>query len=445
VPFIRIVPAFFLIALVAGCSVEAILDPEGHKDKARVVTTEEGSVIAPADGLPVSLEFDTMAKEADRTGFFLKAVIRDAQERAVRSSSFGPGELDKAEPARIDVKDLKPGAYRASLTLTKAGVTVSERRLSFFVAAEQPKVIGTVVYPVSLRPRSGGLIQALFTASADAQPFIRWSMDGRILKEARAADGGELLPWTAPAQEGVYSLTMELFPFPPPGGKSFEFQSAQSFMTKLFVSQVYRPLGNDFGPAEDYFSLLHFSGDSVDFGSLQRGLREPVRAEPVGTPKLQLQQGVFGYLLDAGAGFRLVNPPWPVGLPAATPLVFRLRLLPTEAAASRLLFRFVSEGASYTLATDQDEKLFFSTASASVNASVSFGRKLTPGRAALLALTVTPFADSWNVGLEFDDEPIERAALPAPFGAWPNIGELGIGGPGGFIGIIDEFGVQARR
>jgi hypothetical protein len=62
-----------------------------------------------------------------------------------------------------------------------------------------------------------------------------------------------------------------------------------------------------------------------------------------------------------------------------------------------------------------------------------------------LALTVTPFADSWNVGLEYDGEPIERASIPAPFVSWPNIGELSIGGPGGFVGIIDEFGVQSRR
>jgi hypothetical protein len=122
-----------------------------------------------------------------------------------------------------------------------------------------------------------------------------------------------------------------------------------------------------------------------------------------------------------------------------------MRLLPLRPIVSRTLFRFVSEDSSFGLETDAEEMLVFSSAAAGRIATVKFGRKLASGQAVVVAIAVTPFGDSWNVGLEVDGELLERTAVQAPFSSWPNIGELGIAVPDGFIGIIDEFGVQLRR
>ena len=62
------------------------------------------------------------------------------------------------------------------------------------------------------------MLKAELDIPAGADPYLRWSWKGKVLAKGTLGNGFGQILWVAPSDQGVYTITLELFPELASGG-----------------------------------------------------------------------------------------------------------------------------------------------------------------------------------------------------------------------------------
>jgi len=273
--------ALVFAVLLGGCGESGLMDIYAVSNAIRLSTIPAGSVLEPGDQIPLSLTVNSGSALPET----LEVRIYRNADSLVSTSDYKV----ESSVVLVETDDLRPGFYSLTAFPGNAEGTEAELELPFFISSGAGSIQRISTYPSTVLPGEGMVLFADLTAAASDDPYIRWKAGGRTIAAGRVAHGAQLANWQVPKTPGIYPVTAEYFPFPPPEKGDFLFPGAEK-RSEAFVSMEQRTPRGELGPAESYSSLFHFRGT---FESNGYALVPEPRIE--GTPVLALEDEIFGY------------------------------------------------------------------------------------------------------------------------------------------------------
>ena len=397
----------------------------------RVLTVASGSVLAPTEEFSVEVVFDGEVVEIDRM------VIELLSEGGLREFSveFGPDNIQLPVPIEIP-SDITTGLYRLEVRLYYLEEIIVAATSELYVAAEPHTITGVVSYPGMLYPGGEGLVIASFDVPEDGDPFLRWRSSGEIIDEGYLSDGADMIEIGAPDREGVFSISLELFPLAArltraPGE---EFLSSNRFEAQLFVSFEQPQEPHELGPADNYSSLFHLRGEIEDVGR-----DVGAKAEFIGIPSLGIEDGSFGYRFGNGVGISFNRSILPLSGGLSHPFTVSVRLV-LEAYGPILTVRGENGAPFARIDVDEDGTPGFAIGNVESRAD---GAAVALHEAVELTVSVVPEENSvrfiWFVaGLRVSEEVVLVDVIEPPPALYTTIGT-----DHSLRALFDEIGVYS--
>lgn len=477
------------IALLWSCGNPSLLVPEIQTTSPVTINTvSPGTLVSASDTIPVQLAYSSTYRSDGKTPDSLEIHLYSSTQEELRTYVLGPDQLSSNDSFTLDLPDLPDGLYTLSLTLYGQGKVLDQKSVQFFHVSGNYAVNAISVYPSSLFPGSDGLLQAHVDSPSGSDPYLRWSLNGRVVAEGPLSEGTDQVTVRAPDVEGAYNVVLELFPMSPLSGTSFPFDSSIKQNTELFVSATQQLSDNDLGPEDSYYSLFHFKGNLRDSGirtTLPQSSRSASAAPavPIGSPTLQANGSIFGYRLDGTDGFRIGQVLLPFTATTLSPFSFSVRGMATGLNGVQNLFSAQSADGSFGFSVGvlPDGSATATLQSNGVTATTQSDSPIfANGTPVLFSVSVTPGQSSTRIAWYKSGTFVSEVDVPVAFpgsayggagaagaasagggsqtgsssqtkqvaGAVANMkivpGTTTIGGTGGFIGILDELGVYFR-
>jgi hypothetical protein len=428
-----------LSALIA-CGGEGLsLFPRSQASDLTVVGPVDGTVFTGSQ--PLALQIGS----ADPAGH----PSLDVRVRLVSSSGEDVWDKRFASPALnedlgLQLPDLPEGRYRLEVTVTQDGEQVQQQVATIFSVRERPRITGITSFPPLITPSSRVLLSAEIVARAGSDPWLRWTWRGKTIAQGSASAGTAAVLWTAPADAGVFTVTLEVFPVAPPTGTGYSFRSPIAMSTDIYVSASGAATRDELGPPASYLSLLHLQGDLVDSAAAARG--QDRAAVAVGSPSIVPAGDGFGYRLQDGSGFRLPWPVLPVDDGNLAPFTLSVGLRPEPSTESRRILTATAGTLSFALGLGDDAspELGISIDAAPPLAVRSGAPALEAGHRYLVSLSVVPGADGLSVQWFLDGRQVSETAARVVLPRLGTEGSADVGGESGLAAVIDELGVYYR-
>jgi hypothetical protein len=354
------------------------------------------------------------------------------------------------EKVEMKLPDTLPaGQYRVEYVLYAAGEEVQRKAASFFVvAAEGWKITGIKSFPLVITSAATVMLKAEMETPADADPYLRWTWKGKPIAKGMLSEGLDTILWAAPSDSGVYTVALELFPFPPAAGSDHPFSSTLTLSTDIVVSKNAAANTSDLAPDSSYLTVLHMQATLDDAGTSARKTGR-TKAVAIGTPEIVVLDDGFGYKLDGSTGIRI---PWlalPIDGGILKPFTISLGLSLTDPAAADTLVRAASSDGSLTLSMAMDPRtggpLATLTAAGAAPLLIPWpGPALPSKQRVLLSLSIVPLGQSLTAQWFLDGVQVSDLSASFTMPALTQDGTVTIGGEKGFTGIVEEFGVYAQ-
>jgi hypothetical protein len=433
--------ALALMLLMAGCGSETFLFPMRKEiSDFEIKTFESGKVLFPGDGLPI--EITTADSQKDKSMDLLIAVFTSLGAK-VWESRLTAMVVNEPLPT-VQLPDLKPGQYRLELSLSSSGTELNKKTVVFFSSGQTLRITGIKSFPAGITVSSSVLLKADLEAPVDADPYLRWSWRGKTIAEGSAAKGFRSILWSAPAEEGIYTVTLELFPIAPMGVADIPYRSSLSMSTDIYVSTGKTLVPIELGPDGSYYALYHFRADLLESGTAEKKTVK-TDAAPLGAAEIVATDYGFGYRLHDGAGILI---PWSV-FPAGAKRPFTVSLsvrLEASDGGMRLLHIENRDGSiSFSLDTDASLSPHLVISIPGSSLVVPSDAVMEKDKRHLLSVSIVPIAESgFSVQWFVDGEQTAQAAASFPFPELKDDGKAVIGGDAGFKGTVDEFGVYIK-
>jgi hypothetical protein len=407
----------------------------------------ELSIVGPADGAvftgtqPLALQIGT----ADPAGHpdlevqvtLLSATGSTVWERRITSPSLN-------EDLGLELPDLPVGQYRLEIAVFQDGAQVEKHTTTIFSVRERPRIAGITSFPPLITASAPVLLSADISSDDGSDPWLRWTWRGKTIAQGSASSGTAAVLWKAPAADGVYTVTLEIFPVAPPAGTGFSFRSSILMSTDIYVSAAGAAVRDELGPAASYLSLFHLQADLVDAAAAARDLERA--AVPIGSLHVMPVGDGFGYRFGEGSGFRV---PWPV-LPVEdgdlAPFTLSVGIRPEQMTGADRIVAATAGTCSFTLGlgTDASPELAIEVPDSPRLAIPSGAPSLEPGRRYLVSVSVVPRADSLAVRWFLDGRQVSETVASMLLLKPGAEGSAIVGGGTGFTGVIDELGVYSR-
>jgi len=410
----------------------------------QVTSVTDGQVIAPGRSVPLMVTAQDPSKSTD------------VEIEITLSSPSGASVWHKRTAASLNVEssitipaDLAPGLYKLDLVLYSAGEVVQRKSSSFFVARDGWTISGIKSFPPVITVAARVMLQAEIEVPAGANPYLRWSWKGKPIARGTLSAGFGQIFWDAPADAGVYTIVLELFPSAPATGTDFPFTSSLALSTDIFVSGDAAAALSDLGPAASYLSLLRLQASLSDSGT---GASVAGRSEAVlvGSPAIVTRENGFGYRLDGSNGIRI---PWlalPVNAGTLQPFTVSIGVTFDDPVAAGSIVTATTADRKTVLRIELDPQRGTPVArlSTSAGAEISFpwsGPALSAKQRYQVSLSVVPRASAATAQWFLDGTQVSVQDFPVVLlGPSPD-GSLTIGGDNGFKGIVDEFGIYTKN
>jgi hypothetical protein len=339
--------------------------------------------------------------------------------------------------------------YRMDIVIYSSGEVTQKKTSTFFIAADGWKIDGITSFPPLITTKASVMLKAELQYPAGADPWLRWSRKGAVIAKGSLSSGFDQTLWVAPSDEGVYSITLEMFPSAPQDGTDFPFTSSLLLSSEIFVANGQALAKGDLSPDTSYLLLLHLQGNLPDagMGARRNGVTAAV---PVGSPQVVSVDDGFGYRLDGNSGLQV---PW-LALPmdGGTLKPFTLSMgvsFDDPSTAGGILSAQAADG-SFSLAVLMDAGKSGPDASLSATGVLAMdvpwnGPALAAGKRYLLSLSIVPQGTTMTAQWFLDGIQVSAATAQfAPTGLTQK-GSMTIGGDKGFKGVVDELGVYATE
>jgi hypothetical protein len=430
--------------VISSCGDVSILNPAVEEGPTlEVKSVSQGGTLNLGD--PVTFRLSSPSEEEQATNLDIKLVDENGAVVASQSLSDPSTEAD----ITIDFPGLETGRYRIEFTLYGEDTILLEREITFFYITGSYLINGIESFPPVNPPSSNVLLKALLDVPEGSDPYIRWKQAENLLASGVLSEGIANIYWQAPNDDGVYSISVELFPVPPLEGTDFSFQSANIMKTELYISSSEDQQSSDFAPRESYFSLFHLQGSLSDSGS---GFSESELSDAIEIGYLEpaVHENILGYRFTADSGFRVPRFLLPVEYEELKPFTLSLGIsLETLVSGARIISLETEDGEfelNLYIGEDLEPAAEVKLGSQSL-AVPSEIPELQINKRYVLSLSILPQPDSrtltarWHLdSLATGTVVFEDVALTG----LPSRGVTVVGGADGFSGILDEIGVYFR-
>jgi len=429
----------------------------------QVDTVKDGALVAKGG----SIAYTVSATDADRSrDIEVEVTLTAADGTVVTLVQRGAAAVNQEQSISLPAS-VVAGVYRLDVVVTTGGEVTLKKTSTVFVAGEGWKILGISTFPPLIATRASVMLKADLQVPPGSDPWLRWSWKGKVLDKGLLSKGFDQVLWVAPSDEGVYTITLEVFPTAPAVGSDFAFASSLQLATSIFVTNGTAQGKGDLGPASSYLSVLHLQANLSDAGTgaAANGL---VTATPVGQPDIVSLDDGFGYRLDGSTGIQLGWLPLPADNGALLPFTLSLGITPDDPAAGGTLVAAASADKSVslvvTLAPGTGAPHAVLTAAGKAPFEIPWtGTGLAAHTRTALSLSLTPLGST--VLAQWFLDGIQQSSAVASLGStvlaqWfldgiqqssavaslsvtgvRQKGALTIGGESGFKGIVDEMGV----
>jgi hypothetical protein len=370
----------------------------------------------------------------------------DAQAAAWKDQRITAPALNEDIP--LALPDLAPGQYQVEVAVLSGGEQVARKAWTFFVVRDRWAIAGINSFPPVITTGAAVLLRADLAVPGGVDPYLRWTWKGTVIARGMASTGTSEALWTAPSEEGVYSIHLELFPAAPAGAVDFAFSSSIIQSTDLYVTAGERLGKGDLWPGQSYHTLLHMQGNLRDYGA---AAAKPPKAEPsaIGSPQVVQVADGFGYRFDGKSGVAI---PWlalPVVDGALAPFTITVSLTPESFDAEQsLLSLTAAEGAlSLVLSLHPEDRTPAAVLAPAGQPALPIpwkGPGLQKGVRATVSLSVVPRAGGIDAAWFLDGAQVSRLSAETVIGELKAGGKTVLAGDKGFVGTVDELGVYAR-
>ncbi|HVO38923.1 MAG TPA: hypothetical protein VMV03_07830 [Spirochaetia bacterium] len=409
----------------------------------QLTMVSDGQVLTDGKGVPLTVAAQDSTK------------LKDLEMDVTLTSGAGASVWHNRQPVpalneqlTIQPPSLPAGQYKMDVVVYSAGEVAQKKSANFFVAAGGWRIAGIKSYPPVITSSGKVLLKADLQYPSGSDPWVRWSWKGKVIQKGSISQGLGKILWTVPADEGVYTITLEMFPVAPTGDSDFSFSSSMSLSTDVYVSMGTRPGRGDLGPDSSYLSLMHMQASLDDAGVGARKAGKTT-AISVGSPEIVSTEEGFGYRAAPGSGIALSWLALPMENGSLKPFTIEFGISFDSFSGQNNVFTAASTdgGLTFAISVDPVTHMPQGTLSAAGGSSIVIpwsGLGLTTGQRYFLSLSIIPSAQSIT-GLWYLNG-LLVASRTVPY-ARTVVGEDGksvIGGDNGFSGIIDEFGVYFR-
>ena len=403
----------------------------------------DGQVVAPGSALPLELS----SRDAGSHGDLEVEVSLTSPTGAAVWKHEPLSSPAVNEDLALALPDLPAGQYQLEIVVLSRGEQLRKRVSSLFIARDSYAISGIKSFPPVITTGSTVLLKAELAVPEGSDPYLRWTWKGQGHRPGPALGGAAQALWSAPAEEGVYSIHLELFPSAPATGADFTFSSSLIQSTDLYVTAGAHLARGDLTPEKSYWSLLHLQGNLADAGAGAKPGKSD--ASLIGSPQVVQVADGFGYRLDGRSGIAI---PWlilPVEAGALAPFTITMGITPEsfDAAQTILAVTAVEDALSLLITVDPAGRApaaLLTTAGHPGLAIPWQGPELPLGRRSVVSLSVTPNATGIRAAWFLDGVQVSRLAAAIPLGLLKPEGKAVLGGEKGFVGIVDELGVFSR-
>ncbi len=445
-----------LLSLIVSCGGYFFGPGDEESHTLEILSLSNGSTLQ--KGEPVFFNINTPENNEPPSSLDINLYSSDGEK--IAGLSMDNDEIAEEEPSlELENLNLETGLYEIEFILYGLDTILVERRLLFFYVEGVYAVQGVEASLPVIFPGAKVLLIANVEAPENSDPYIRWKQNQIVLANGRLKDGLDRIYWSAPEEEGIYSLTVELFPVLPPSDIDYDFISSTLMDMELYVSSSAKS-DNDLGPRERYFSLLHLNGTLADSGMfIPNNEKGRIDAEEQGILEPVAREGNLGYRIANSSGFLIPRFILPVEDGRLQPFSLSLGLILESLNENARFIRIVSEVPEVSGENDFSLELYLNeengdfTPAALMNLqsleiqNPSGIRPLDTGKRYLLTLSLFPSADAQSFELVWYLDGIEykRLQFDIPLDGFNTDGTTRIGGEGGFNGILDEIGVYYRN
>ena len=434
--------AFSLILLVVlallACGGDGLtLFPRSEASELSIAGPLDGAVLTNTQ--PLALQIGT-ADPAGHPNLEVLVTLRDPKGATVWEQRLASPALN--EDLGLQLPDLPAGRYQLAVTVYQDGEQVEQRTTTIFSTRERPRIAGIASFPPLITASSPVLLSA--EIAADTDPWLRWTWRGKTIAEGSASSGTAAVLWKAPADDGVYTVTLEIFPAAPPAGTGFSFRSPIAMSTDIYVSASGTAIRDELGPASSYLSLFHLQADLADAAAAARDLKRA--GTPIGSPTVVPVGEGFGYRLESGDGFQVPWPVLPVENETLAPFTLSVGIRPEQVTGADRLVTATAGTLVFTLGlgTDASPELAIAVPDVPRLVVPSGAPSLEPGRRYLVSASVVPRQDGLLVRWFIDGRQVSEAAAVLLLPRTGAEGSAVVGGTAGLVAVIDELGVYHR-
>jgi hypothetical protein len=292
------IPAYIyraLLVICAGlffsCENQAFLPPYETAQSGEVsASVKSGDLVTEGQEIQLSLQID---RASDNPPEKLEVEILDREQRSLGVQVISGAELDEVLPT-VSLTDNQKGLYTLRMRLyDEQDELVQEETVPFFMVEFYPEIEKIEVYPPdAVSPQASGVL--IPSIKHGEGTWLRWTMGSDLLARGPYEEFEDGFVWTAPLQEGVYSVSLEVFPqLPLDPEAGYPFQSPVTSEVQFFVQTASGSRAGELWPSDDFRNLLHLRGSLEDSGYM------PSEVRYEGNPLPAVRDGLFGYYLSS--------------------------------------------------------------------------------------------------------------------------------------------------
>ena len=323
------------------------LSEEEAAETGQVKSIGRGKFVSKQESIPIEVDTENLEEEAAE----LLINLTDTSGTIVASQKhFFEESPEKVNLPDLVLPEIPEGQYVLHyIFYNKEGEAFHEEKVSFFYITQTYEINGIWSFPNAIQPRSTAMLKADLNMPKESNPYLRWKVGDAVVSEGYNSEGARSFSWIAPEVEGIYSVSLELFPVKPE--EETAFSSEIQMDTEIYVSSEPEPDKRELQPEGRYYSLYHFRGNTFDSGYRQ----DAGKAAVTGTPELKLKGETYGYYLDGASGFTVPELLLPLEGTKLLPFSLVMKAIFEPLAPNRLLFSSAAEDGAFTFSLETNE------------------------------------------------------------------------------------------
>lgn len=389
-----------------------------------VRSIENGSIYNGGSSFPITINFDrTIVPEVlSITIFDDEGILWGNTEVLIPLSD------EEFSTSLLVPDELPEGKYIFHIRIYENGHKISFKELIIFKTDSDYGIEQLLSTPNETEAGKDVLVQAILQYPESGDPFLRWSVNGNLLKEGFLSQGMDILYWLADEKNGLYNINLELFP------ESVDSSMVSSVFASTEIVVTSHPLMEpDSLLPEDVYSLLfHFNGDLESVSPNEFSIVE------TGRVKVRSLKNQLVYEFSEKIGITATGSIIPQESGVITPFSVNGRISLSE---------FPAPG-SFLQMSDNGQNLFSVDVSHSGHLIFSIGGRQSVSLFAItdgtnFSLQVIPIDDSIEIRWFYNGNPGGSDFISGDFPLISDTQTLHIGGSETIIGaplILDELG-----